>query len=278
MKIAEVKKGAQKEKEEAAKAEAAKAKKSSGTVQAAKKKTPSSAPKSSSKTIAVSENKKKKTGAVTDEKAAEIPVEEKTEAPKEATVIEETHVLEEVPEKKGRLFMELIRFVVIGVVATAIDYVVSLLFAYLMSFTGWNEAGEMGKYGIWAVATAAGFLVSNVFNFLLSYIWVFDGGKKQKKRFWTFTLLGLIGLVLGIAIQLSGTAVADAAFGIDLGNLTAGFFDVLGSGDYIVIVAFTVVFVIKTAVTMVYNYVSRKLVLFKDPEKKEKKKDDQSSL
>lgn len=201
------------------------------------------------------------------QKAEATKAEEPVKEP-EPVKIEET--VPPAKEEKGSkaLFMELVRFVVIGVAATLIDYVVSLLVVQLLGLTGLNDGSTVGKYVLWGIATAVGFLVSNVFNYLLSYIWVFRGGKKQKRRFGVFTLLGAVGLILGIALQLSGTATCEAAFGIDLGDLTVGAFEIISSGEYMTIIAFTIVFVIKTAVTMVYNYVSRKLILFKNPEGK----------
>ena len=121
-----------------------------------------------------------------------------------------------------------------------------------------------------AIAVAVGFLVSNLANYFLSFIWVFQNvdRKKTKRSFkalTVFTLLSAIGLGLGIGLQLLGNYVVDVSFGIDLGNLTTGALSILQSGEYMTILAFLVVFVIKTAVTMVYNYVSRKLFIFRKP-------------
>lgn len=172
--------------------------------------------------------------------------------------------------KNKNIWGELLRFVVVGVVATIIDLVVELVVVYGLGYTPLVDMAETGSYIIWAIAVAVGFLVSNLANYFLSFIWVFQNvdRKKTKRSFkalTVFTLLSAIGLGLGIGLQLLGNYVVDVSFGIDLGNLTTGALSILQSGEYMTILAFLVVFVIKTAVTMVYNYVSRKLFIFRKP-------------
>ncbi len=175
----------------------------------------------------------------------------------------------EKPQKKG-IFGEIFRFVVVGIIATVIDLAVELLAVYGLGFTSLSTIPDYGSYIVWAIAVAAGFLVSNLANFFLSFIWVFQNVDRKKTRrsfgsLCLFTLLSAIGLFLGIGMQLLGNYVSLSCFGIDLGNLTEGAISILTSGEYLTVLAFLIVFVLKTALTMIYNYISRKLIIFKKP-------------
>lgn len=191
----------------------------------------------------------------------------KVEIPAEKTQ-NEAQIDEKAESKKKSIWWELFRFVVVGIVATLVDFVVELGVVQAFGFTDWNTY-SWGSYAIWAIAVTVGFLVSTLVNYLLSFIWVFQNVDKKKtkrsgKNLALFTFLSFIGLLLGIGLQLLGNWTVDVLWGIDLGDLTTGFIDNLTT-DTVTALAFCAVFVIKTAVTMVYNFVSRKLFIFKKP-------------
>lgn len=202
-----------------------------------------------------------------------IEVKEEVKVEPHFEVVEETEpvIEEKIEESKAdkSLLREIIRFVVVGVAATLIDFIVELVVVYCLGFTHWQEQFSWGSYLIWAIAVVVGFLASTVINYLLSYIWVFKNvDKKKVKRsassFILFTFLSAVGLLLGIGLQLAGNYIALEYFNIDLGDLTTGIITNLGQG-YTTALAFIIIFVIKTFITMVYNFVSRKLFIFKKP-------------
>lgn len=99
-----------------------------------------------------------------------------------------------------RLFWEIVRFLLVGGLATLVDYAVFYVFRQwlfpqtLFSWTGWNACSL-------AIATACGFAVGLLVNWLLSVAFVFQDVKDKQqssstKSFWIFTFIGLIGLAI----------------------------------------------------------------------------------
>ena len=122
------------------------------------------------------------------------------------------------------LLKQILRFGIVGGLAFLIDYGVLWLLVDLLLVN-------------YLLASALSFSVSVVFNYILSTLWVFEGSKDVSKvgSFLVFVVLSIIGLFLNLAIMWVGV-------------------DCLG-GNYLFIK------VVSTAIVMVYNFVSRKLVL-----------------
>ena len=103
-------------------------------------------------------------------------------------------------QTKKQLFLEIVRFLLVGGGATLVDYLVfwvfdGVLFPLLpMQTSGWQTA-----YLI--VATALGFLVGLCINWVLSVAFVFKQTKEKtdvrsKKDFSTFAIIGVLGLAI----------------------------------------------------------------------------------
>lgn len=124
-----------------------------------------------------------------------------------------------------KLIIQLIKFGIVGVVATLIDMAVLVV---LKEFLNVDVLP----------ASAAAFAVSVIANYILSMLFVFKGGKNSKvKEFIIFIALSIGGLLLNQFIMWLGTEVLTAY--------------------YLWVKLFALVFV------PVYNFVTRKIFLEK---------------
>lgn len=148
-------------------------------------------------------------------------------------------------EKNKKLLLEILRFVIVGVLATFVDYLGNQIILWICP-TGWtflfiNEID---------LATTVGFIFGVIFNYILSISFVFknvdkNSDSKSTKGFIKFVVLGIIGLFIGIGIM--------RLFNIVWTEMENNWWQYL------------IAFVIKTGVTLVYNYISRKIFIFKAP-------------
>lgn len=154
-------------------------------------------------------------------------------------------------EKHKRL-CEIIRFVIVGGLATVIDMLVMgiILYAFEPSLYPKFYNVWIGKVGnpktiATVVGTGVGFTVSLIFNYLLSVIFVYEdkGNSKSVKGASLFVILSVIGLLINMA-------------GMWLG------YDICGINEWITKI-------IMTLVVLAYNYVTRKLFIFKKDNKLE---------
>lgn len=141
----------------------------------------------------------------------------------------------------NHLFYEIMRFIIVGLVAAVFDFLVCYLFQFVV-FKGNDKAY------VTIISTICGFIIGVVINYLLSTYMVYkkSDNKKAKdlKGIIIFVVLAVIGLLLGILIQY---LLYDLLFI----KKNVGFFN------------YPVVFIIRTLIVMVYNYISRKLILYK---------------
>lgn len=123
-----------------------------------------------------------------------------------------------------KLFAQVMKFGVVGVVAFGIDYG---LLAFLTEIAGVN----------YLVSATVSFTVSVVFNYAASMRYVFRHreGMSRRREFVTFVILSVIGLVLNNACMWAGV-------------------ELLG-------VHYLVVKIAATALVMVWNFVTRKIFL-----------------
>ena len=150
-------------------------------------------------------------------------------------------------------FAEIIRFLIVGGFATIIDFVVMGVVLYIFDpslypsfwnvFVGGAEPAVIAT----VVGTGAGFVAGLIFNYFLSIIFVYNekGNSKSVKGFLMFFVLSFVGLL------------------IHLGGMWLGF-DILGINEWIVKICLTII-------VLVYNYISKKLVIFKKNKTEEQK-------
>ncbi len=153
---------------------------------------------------------------------------------------------------KHKLFGEILRFVIIGGLVTVIDMVFMGLILYVFQpqkyahFYNVFYGGEVAPSTISTViGTGVGFTVGLTFNYIFSIIFVFNERGKAKSigGFLLFAILSVIGL------------------GIHLIGMYLGY-DLMHVNEWIVKIVLTLV-------VLVYNYLTRKLLLFKKTKEKE---------
>lgn len=147
--------------------------------------------------------------------------------------------------EKYPLFMEIVRFGIVGALATLVDMAAMGVVLYLFDpslyphfYNVWYGGGEPSTIAT-VIGTGTGFVLGLVVNYFLSVLFVFSEKGKSKSVFGfaVFAVLSAIGL------------------GIHLVGMYVGY-DLLGINEWIVKI-------VLTAVVMVYNYVSKKLLLFR---------------
>ena len=94
-----------------------------------------------------------------------------------------------------KLIIQLIKFGIVGVIATIIDFAVLIFLK------------EVFKADV-LLASALSFAVSVVANYFLSMLFVFKGNKENKVReFITFVLLSIGGLLINQFVMWLGTEI-----------------------------------------------------------------------
>ena len=149
--------------------------------------------------------------------------------------------------KHARL-CEIIRFLIVGGFATLVDMLVMGLILYAFGpslypkfYNIWYSKEEIKVSTAAAVVgTGAGFLAGLIVNYVLSIVFVFEhkGNSKSVGGFLAFTLLSVVGL----GIHLLGMYLGKGVWGIN---------------EWIVKIVLTVI-------VLVYNYISKRLLLFKE--------------
>ena len=141
----------------------------------------------------------------------------------------------------NKLFYEVFRFLIVGLIAAVFDFLLCYIFQFIIF------KGNVNVY-VTVISTIMGFLIGVVINYLLSTYMVYKktDNKKAKnvKGMIIFLLLAVIGLLLGIGIQ-------------------ALFYDLLFVKKGVSFFSYPITFIFRTFVVMVYNYISRKLILYK---------------
>lgn len=160
----------------------------------------------------------------------------------------------ELKQTKKELFWEIFRFLLVGGTATIVDYFVfwifdGVLFPLITDAAWWTTVSLI-------LSTALGFCVGLVVNWLLSISFVFRQVKNKEeatsnKSFMIFTIIGVIGLAITEVGILLLVAILPE---FSLFGSTA----LLGTSW-----AKWLAKVIMTCIVLVWNYVGRKLFVFK---------------
>ena len=158
-------------------------------------------------------------------------------------------------QTKRELFWEIFRFLLVGGTATVIDYAVFYLFRQ------WLLPPTLAAGAVWdiislVIATALGFCAGLLINWILSVKFVFRAVKNKeeahsKKGFAIFAIIGVIGLGL---TELGMLLLVYIFPTITLFGVTA--FLNLAWKEWFAKV-------IMTCIVLVFNYVGRKIFVFK---------------
>ncbi len=179
-------------------------------------------------------------------------------------------------EKKTRdtsLWLELIRFVVIGGYATLLDMAVEGWVTSMFS-SKTAGAGHVAAFFWMFLISLFGFVLATPANWSLSSVWGFRNVDEESEKtaksykgllkfiFWSF-----LALVLGAFIQFIGYMTCIEWSGLNIDILGGFSFEKMfgADGSLTVFWAWLIVFVIRTIVTLTFNYLSRKLFIYKAP-------------
>lgn len=156
-------------------------------------------------------------------------------------------------QTKKELFWEIFRFLLVGGTATVVDYAVFYLFRQWLLPAGLG--GDVWNVISLIIATAFGFCAGLIVNWILSVKFVFRAVKNKeeahsKKGFAIFSVIGLIGL--GIT-ELGMLLLVHIFPTITLFGVT----------EFLLPWDEWLAKVIMTCIVLVFNYVGRKIFVFK---------------
>lgn len=173
--------------------------------------------------------------------------------------MEENSVLNEKKEvtnkqTKKQLFYEILRFLLVGGLATLVDFVISYLLEGILpkwSLGSWSISG--------AVAASVGFTISLFLNYFLSVIFVYKHKKdenegKSIRDFWVFVLISVIVL----AFQLLFIFLVNDIVFVKLLS-----WDTLIISSFNLTWGYAIAKIIATLIGLVVNYIGRKIFIFK---------------
>jgi putative flippase GtrA len=124
-----------------------------------------------------------------------------------------------------KILNQILKFGIVGIIATLIDYLVLILLTEIFDV-------------YYLLSSCISFIVSVIFNYIASMKYVFEGKNNNKiKEFFLFIILSIIGLIINTILM----------------KLFVETFYI----HYIISKIITTVFV------MIYNFISRKLLLEK---------------
>lgn len=180
-------------------------------------------------------------------------------------------------DRDKSIFMELVRFVVIGVYGTLIDFAIEGWVTSMLADKT-SGLGHVAAFFVMFLISIVGFLVATPATWSLTSIWGFRNVEKEAeakakslKGNLIFTFWAFVGLLIGAVIQFIGYMTCLEWTGWNI-NILGGFsFDRMfgEGGDIKIFWAWAVVLVIRTCFTMVFNYVTRKLFIYKAPKPEE---------
>ena len=174
--------------------------------------------------------------------------------------------MEKAVDHKTSRKWEIIRFLVIGVVATIFDAGTRLLVAYLLRNTyEWVATG---------LSVLAGFIVGVTVNYVFSILWVFqnvedENRAKTQKSLWLFVLLGFIGLLFHEGLNYGSEALFNLG-GISIVEGQQSVINTIKDGTWsffsnLNFWMWAIIFVVGTLIVLVWNYWSRKKWIFVEP-------------
>ena len=158
-------------------------------------------------------------------------------------------------QTKKQLFWEIFRFLLVGGAATLVDYFVFWLFDGVIFSTIATHSTGLATLFL-TISTALGFCAGLALNWLLSVKFVFRAVRdkeqaRSKKSFAVFTLIGVIGLII---TELGVLGLVALFPEISL----FGSVELMGTAWEKWLAK-----AIMTAIVLVWNYVGRKIFVFR---------------
>ncbi|MBE5747233.1 MAG: GtrA family protein [Clostridiales bacterium] len=160
-----------------------------------------------------------------------------------------------IKQTKTELFWEIFRFLLVGGIATVVDYFVFWLLDGVLLPKVPIHGETWSMLALW-IATGAGFIVGMIVNWVLSITFVFRAVRNKDeatsaKSFWVFTIISVIGLALTL-------------FGVWLIAKWIPEFELFGRIDFFGTTwSKWVAKMIMTCIVLIWNYIGRKIFVFK---------------
>ena len=165
--------------------------------------------------------------------------------------------------KKENLW-ELIKFLVTGVVCALADFLTTSLFLKICS--GLPTTAQS------AISLLAGFLVGVTLNYILSTFWVFKGKQdrsvtKSKLFILLFVIFSAIAYALSyVTYEISRIVIANSS-GYNINDANINYILQFTFWGDALFWLFFLAFFLKTLVGLIWNYFTRKFILYKRKEK-----------
>ena len=168
-------------------------------------------------------------------------------------------------EKKISRGNELVRFLITGVVCALIDFLTSYGVLALL-----NKGGLQGFWAT-AISTTCGFILGVIANYLLSTFWVFKNVSNKEKTktvgfIVAFVSLSAVAWGLSVGTMELCSLVCRNAWNINIDENT----DVIIKKvftftfwDDVTFWAYFISFCLRTIVGLIWNYFTRKYILYK---------------
>lgn len=169
-----------------------------------------------------------------------------------------------ISQKDKKISLELIRFAITGLASALVDFL--LCFLANSIFKNFITLEPL----LVAIYTLIGFIGGVITNYLFSSYWVFknvDNKSKQKtiKFITIFVLLSAVGWVISFLTMYGCTRLFIVALNQDINDFDI--LSILNLNTWISIKfwLFVLAFFLKTLLGMVWNYLTRKFILYKSP-------------
>ena len=155
---------------------------------------------------------------------------------------------------------ELVKFLITGIAAAAVDALTVFLCHQLFAFLP-DLASE-------AISIFLGFLVSVILNYILSTYWVFKGKQdeavtKSKRFVILFVIFSAIAFGLSFGTYWLCKVIFESTMGVNITEVQISYVLKFTFWGDLVFWMFAVAFVLKTLVGLVWNYFTRKYILYK---------------
>lgn len=167
--------------------------------------------------------------------------------------------MEEVTKNKNKY--ELIKFIITGIVCALLDYLTCQLFLRICA--PMNETWRI------IISNTCGFIVGVIGNYFLSTYWVFKGKKDEKTvkspLFITkFVILSIVACLLSIGTMVLCQIICQEVWNVEISNDQLQKIFTFTFWDDVVFWAYFISFCLKTLIGLIWNYLTRKYILYKE--------------
>lgn len=150
---------------------------------------------------------------------------------------------------------EIVRFLLVGVLATGVDLLIRVIFNSLFN-------GVLTKEWNLALSFTFGFVLSLILNYVLSTLYVFKSKRRlgDIKTLTLFIATSLFAFIVGLGLFYLCSFLFSSG-NIDITSFNV--FDIFTSFTSLSFWMYLVSFIIQTLITLIINFILRKKVIYK---------------